>query len=136
MGQTLQQSFKAIEKAAKNGYKLSITKEEEEITYYLNGEMHSKMVNTYFILVDDKLIYDLPGQHIPAEFIHNNSWQNNDSLPLFFRQFANHIKKRTGVKMAFQIDTHCVLKSTTGEVRKSLLINYGIAELLYNYVNY
>ena len=91
MAQTLQQSFKAIEKAAKNGYKLSITKEEEEITYYLNGEMRSKTVNSYFILVDEKLIYDLPGQHIPSEFIHNNSWQNNDSLPLFFRLSFNSV---------------------------------------------
>lgn len=38
--------------------------------------------------------------------------------------------------MAFQIDTHWSLKSTTSEVRKSLLINYGIARRLYNYVNY
>ncbi|MFY8184851.1 MAG: hypothetical protein ACOVLD_02175, partial [Bacteroidia bacterium] len=132
MGQTLQQSFKAIEDSAKNGYKLTVSKKEVEFTYYLNGKTHSKNLNGYFILLDEKLIYDLPGQHIPAEFIVNNAWERNSDLEIFFQQFAKHISKRTGVKMEFQCDTHCMLKSATGKVQKSLRINYGIAELLYN----
>lgn len=126
------QTKSIIERRAKKGINLLIEKQKHEKSFHVKGIVKTLKVTTYTVKVNQRIVYELPGDHIPYEFI-KSGWQDND-VDLLLSQFAIHIDSGSKVKMHFQLDEHAPFFSKTGEVEKSLLVRYCLAKKLYHFV--
>lgn len=126
------QSKNIIERRAKKGIHLSIEKQKLEKSFLFKEKVKKLKVTTYIVKVNKRIVYELPGDHIPYEFI-KSGWEDND-VDLLLSQFALHIDSGTRIKMGFELDDHAPFSSKTGDVEKLLLVKYFLARKLYHFV--
>lgn len=129
---SFQESKDIIERRAKKGLHLLIEKQNSEKSFHVKGQVKKLKVSTYTIKVNKRLVYELPGDHIPYEFL-KSGWEDNE-VDLLLSQFAMHIDSGSRVIMHFQLDEHALFSSKTGDVEKSLLVKYNLAKKLYQFV--
>lgn len=126
------QSKNIIERRAKKGIHLLIEKQKLEKDFHVKGKVKTLKVTTYTVKVNKRLVYELPSDHIPYEFL-KSGWEDNE-VDLLLSQFALHIDSGSRVKMSFQLDEHAPFSIRTGDVEKLLLVKYFLAKKLYHFV--
>ncbi len=129
---SFQQSKNIIERRAKKGLHLLIEKQNSEKSFHVKGQVKKLKVSTYTIKVNKRLVYELPGDHIPYEFL-KSGWEDNE-VELLLSQFALHIDSDSRVNMTFQLDEHAPFSLRAGDVKKTLLVEYGLTKKLYHFV--
>ncbi len=138
------QSVAIIKSFSKKEANLEIKTEPISMSYFWRGKQHTKTVTSFTILVKNKIIYQLPGEHIPIEFIEcasfeksatlSGSWEKSNNIEKLLNQFANHLSENGNKPMNFELNDYNIFKSTLGPVTKTMCVNYGLTDLLYKYL--
>ncbi len=129
---SFQQSKNIIERRAKKGLHLLIEKQNSEKSFHVKGQVKKLKVSTYSIKVNKRLVYELPGDHFPYEFL-KSGWEDNE-VELLLSQFALHIDSGSRVNMTFQLDEHAPFSLRSADVKKTLFVEYGLTKKLYHFV--
>ena len=138
------QSVAIIKSFSKKDSNLEIKTEPITMSYFWRGKKRTKTVTSFTVSVKNKIIYQLPGDHIPIEFIEcasseksdilSGSWEKSNNIEKLLNHFANHLRENGNVLMTFELNESNRFKSTIGPVTKTICVNYGLTDLLYKYL--
>jgi hypothetical protein len=83
-----------------------------------DGRTKEILVPVFHVTLNGQMIYELPGNHIPLEFIENRSWAEDNNLELLLSQFASTIQQKAAVQVQFELNSFNRFRSKSGLIRK------------------
>ena len=138
------QSVAIIKSFSKKDANLEIKTEPITMSYFWRGKQRTKTVTSFTVSVKNNIIYQLPSEHIPIEFIECassekknilcGSWEKSNNIEKLLNHFANHLSQNGNVPMNFELNEFNRFKSTLGPVTKTMCVNYGLTDLLFLYL--
>ena len=99
---TFEESIAVIKANSCDGLQIQCIK--KSISYDYNGEAKNRNVTTFTVFVGGELIYELPGSHIPTDFIESGSWEESNNIEILLNQYALRLLKDINSRVGFELN--------------------------------